>query len=113
MVGRSLRYGQLVSWLYIALEWRIIMYRRFRFALVALLPLALALTVASSGAAAALATRTARTSHVTSSSLGTYSPTFAGPAATGCASGCSLLTGPFRTPSTASLSSSDTASTAP
>jgi hypothetical protein len=43
---------------------------------------------------------------VTSSSLGTYSPTFAGPAATGCASGCSLLAGPTSTPSTANLTSS-------
>ena len=38
----------------------------------------------------------------TSTSLGQFSPTFTGPAATGCA-GCSLLTGPFRTPSTQSL----------
>jgi len=45
------------------------------------------------------------TSAITSSSLGEYSPTFVGPAATGCASpGCSLLTGPFFSPSTASLS---------
>ena len=37
-------------------------------------------------------------------SLGQFSPTFVGPAATGCAAaGCSLLTGPFRTPSTQSL----------
>ena len=42
-------------------------------------------------------------SGVTSSSLGTFSPTFAGPAATGCASGCNLLTGPFVSPSTASF----------
>ena len=41
---------------------------------------------------------------VTSSSLGSFKPTFTGPAATGCA-GCHLLTGPFRTPSTAHLSS--------
>ena len=41
-------------------------------------------------------------SAVTSSSLGTFSPTFAGPAATGCAAaGCSLLSGPFSAPSTA------------
>jgi hypothetical protein len=33
-------------------------------------------------------------------------PTFVGPAATGCASGCSLLTGPFVTPSTAPGSAS-------
>jgi hypothetical protein len=42
---------------------------------------------------------------VTTSSLGQYSPTFAGPAATGCASGCDLLTGPNSTPSTANLTS--------
>ena len=36
-------------------------------------------------------------------------PTFVGPAATGCASGCALLTGPFATASTASVSSSSTA----
>ena len=36
-------------------------------------------------------------------------PTFVGPAATGCASGCSLLTGPFTTASTASVSSSSLA----
>jgi hypothetical protein len=36
-------------------------------------------------------------------------PTFVGPAATGCASGCSLLTGPFTTASTASASSSSLA----
>lgn len=39
---------------------------------------------------------------VKSSSLGTNSPTFVGPAATGCAAGCQLLTGPFPTASTAS-----------
>src|SRR5579862_9241926 len=42
----------------------------------------------------------------TTSSLGTHSPTFVGPAATGCAAGCQLLTGPFPTPSTASTSAS-------
>jgi len=40
---------------------------------------------------------------VTTTSLGTFSPTFTGPAATGCASGCHLLTGPFASPSTASF----------
>src|ERR1019366_6652292 len=44
----------------------------------------------------------AQTSAVTSSTLGTFSPTFVGPAATGCNNpGCSLLTGPFFSPSTA------------
>ena len=36
-------------------------------------------------------------------------PTFVGPAATGCASNCSLLTGPFPSASTASVSSSSAA----
>ena len=45
-----------------------------------------------------------RADAVRSTSLGTYSPTFAGPAATGCnVPGCALLTGPFLTPSTAHL----------
>ncbi len=35
-------------------------------------------------------------------SYGPLSPTFVGPTAAGCASGCSLLTGPFTTQSTAS-----------
>ncbi len=35
---------------------------------------------------------------VKTSSLGVYSPTFVGPAATGCKSGCSLLTGPNAVP---------------
>jgi hypothetical protein len=42
-------------------------------------------------------------------SFGPSSPTFVGPAATGCASGCSLLTGPFTTTSTASSSSTSNA----
>lgn len=44
-------------------------------------------------------------SQVTNTSLGEHSPTFVGPAARGCNdAGCSLLSGPFLTPSTASLS---------
>jgi hypothetical protein len=62
----------------------------------ALLSLPVALLTASGGTAARAA------STVTSSSLGTYSPTFVGPAATGCPSGCSLLSGPYVAPSTAS-----------
>ena len=47
---------------------------------------------------------------VTSTSLGDFSPTFVGPAATGCASpGCALLAGPFPTPSVDSLSSKEAA----
>lgn len=41
-------------------------------------------------------------STVTSSSLGNFTPTFVGPAATGC-TGCDLMTGPFESPSTASF----------
>jgi hypothetical protein len=53
---------------------------------------------------AAPATASAHHSTVTSSSLGTVSPTFVGPAATGCDTpGCDLLTGPFFSPSTASF----------
>ena len=40
-------------------------------------------------------------SAVTTSSLGVFRPTFTGPAATGCAVNCNLLTGPVNTPSTA------------
>jgi hypothetical protein len=51
-------------------------------------------------------TTSAPTPAITSSSLGQFSPTFAGPAATGCTGyGCSLLTGPFFSPSTAPLAS--------
>jgi hypothetical protein len=78
--------------------------------ILSLLSLAVALIVAPQGATAATTTTTktsARTGAVKSSSLGNFRPTFVGPAATGCASaGCSLLTGPIRTPSTASVSSS-------
>lgn len=85
-------------------------------ALLSLLSLPVALMLASGTAGAAPVTKgtsgmtSSRTSGITSSSLGKYSPTFAGPAATGCASGCSLLTGPFFSPSTASLSLSSAAS---
>ena len=63
----------------------------------------------SLGLAAVLASAEASASHattgITASSLGSGSPTFVGPAATGCnTAGCSLLTGPFSTPSTANLS---------
>ncbi|HEY6275433.1 MAG TPA: hypothetical protein VIX86_03805 [Streptosporangiaceae bacterium] len=68
------------------------------------LSLALAVVFASGGAAAGAAQATsARASAVQSSTLGQSSPTFVGTAATGCASGCSLLAGPVNTPSTASL----------
>jgi hypothetical protein len=62
-----------------------------RFLLVAI-PVALLVTIG--GSATALAS-------VTTSNLGTFAPTFAGPAATGCAGPptCSLLSGPVNTPS--------------
>lgn len=47
----------------------------------------------------ALVSGAATSAQVTTSTLGEYSPTFVGPAATGCASGCTLLTGPNVTPS--------------
>ncbi|MGH3303815.1 MAG: hypothetical protein ACRDOK_19480 [Streptosporangiaceae bacterium] len=69
-------------------------------ALVGLIALPLALVVAA-GTAAASAGTTHGNGGVTTSSLGNSRATFAGPAATGCASGCSLLSGPNATPSTA------------
>lgn len=60
---------------------------------------------ASAAAAPHRNTAGARADAVTSSSLGTFKPTFAGPAATGCAVNCSLLTGPLNTPSTAAAAS--------
>ena len=64
------------------------------------LPIAMFAAV-SPAASASIATP--QGSSVTSSSLGNFSPTFVGPAATGCSSGCNLLTGPFVSPSTASF----------
>jgi hypothetical protein len=58
--------------------------------------------IAAAAPGASASTATARTT-VTSSSLGTFKPTFVGPAATGCASGCHLLTGPSVSPSAASF----------
>src|SRR5487761_1311095 len=79
---------------------RIIMRRRI--ALLSLLSLPVVLLGASGGAAAVTAsTAAARPSTVTTSSLGQYRPTFTGPAATGCLTDCSLLSGPVDTPSTA------------
>lgn len=66
-----------------------------------LLPI-LAITLLVRGNAFAQHDNSAPTTITSSSSLGQYSPTFVGPAATGCASyGCSLLTGPFFSPATA------------
>jgi hypothetical protein len=80
---------------------------RFKIALLALLSLPVMLLVATGGPVAAAPHHSAA-SAVTSSSLGSFKPTFTGSAATGCASGCHLLTGPFRTPSTAHLTASQT-----
>ena len=68
----------------------------------------LALSVMLVGVLGASATATGsakgvRASVAPTTSYGPFSPTFVGPAATGCASDCSLLTGPFTTASTASL----------
>jgi hypothetical protein len=82
-------------------------------ALASLLALPAMLLVAVGSPAAAVAHGSAsgaRPDGVTSSSLGTFKPTFVGSAATGCASGCHLLTGPFPTPSTAHLSASQSPS---
>ena len=82
---------------------------RYKIAVVlSLLSLPAMLLVANGGPAAAAQHRSAtsaRTAAVTSSSLGTFKPTFAGPAATGCSIDCHLLTGPLNTPSTAAAAS--------
>ena len=79
---------------------------RYKIAMVlSLLSLPAMLLVASGGRRRRLRTAPSAAGAVTSSSLGSFKPTFTGSAATGCA-GCDLLTGPFRTPSTAHLSAS-------
>jgi hypothetical protein len=84
--------------------------------LLSLLSLAAMLLVANGGPAAAAAQHGSaagvRTAAVTSSSLGTFKPTFAGPAATGCSVDCHLLTGPLNTPSTAAAASGHQVGTA-
>jgi hypothetical protein len=73
------------------------------------LPAGLAAAPASASAARPAGTSPA----VTSSSLGEYTPTFTGPAATGCGQpGCSLLTGPQRVASLASYALRGTRSSA-
>ena len=80
--------------------------------ILSMLSLPVALVALSGGAASARVTSTTHT--IKSTSLGTGAPTFTGPAATGCATaGCSLLTGPFRTPSTAGLSPAAAAAAQP
>jgi hypothetical protein len=75
--------------------------------LLSLLSLPAVLLVAAGGPAAAAqgSAAAAQASAVTTSSLGTFQPTFAGPAATGCRVNCNLLTGPVNTPSTAAAAS--------
>ena len=81
---------------------------RYKIALLSVLTVPAMLLIASGGPAGA-APRHSTAGAVTPSSLGSFKPTFTGSAATGCA-GCHLLTGPFRTPSTADLSASQTRS---
>ena len=81
---------------------------RYKIALLSLLALPATLLVAIGGPAAAAphgSATSAQPGAVRSSSMGPFKPTFVGSAATGCASGCHLLTGPFRVPSVAHLSS--------
>ena len=83
------------------------MLRRVAFlSLLSMLSLIVALCIAPVAATAAPVVKAAKAtpSGVTSSSLGTFKPTFVGPAATGCNfTGCSLLSGPTQTGSTANL----------
>ena len=81
---------------------------RYKIALLSLVALPAMLLVAVGGSAAAAPYHSAA-SAVTSSSLGSFTPTFVGSAATGCA-GCHLMTGPFSVPSTAHLSATQSAS---
>jgi hypothetical protein len=80
------------------------LYRLFAVLFLLALPIGL---LAAPGSASTTATTAkvvkATKPDVTTSSLGVFTPTFTGPAATGCASGCNLLTGPTVTPSTASF----------
>jgi hypothetical protein len=71
-----------------------------RIALMSSLALAVVLLGVSGGAATA-SSAAHRATGVRTSTMGPFHPTFVGPAATGCARDCSLLTGPFNTPSTA------------
>jgi hypothetical protein len=89
---------------------------RYKIALLlSVLSLPVVLLVATGGSAAAAphgSAAGARQGAVTSSSLGTFKPTFAGPAATGCAVDCNLLSGPVNTPSTAAAALSNHPATA-
>lgn len=84
---------------------------RYKIALLLSLLSLPAMFLVGTGGPAAAAPHHSAAGAVTSTSLGSFKPTFTGPAATGCASpGCHLLTGPFRTPSTAHLTASQTLS---
>ena len=74
--------------------------------LLSLVTVSAMLLAANGGLAAAVPTATtgAGTLAVTTKSLGVHQPTFAGPAATGCAVNCNLLSGPVNTPSTGAAS---------
>ena len=61
----------------------------------------------ATGSAKKLRAHTANSAHTIT--YAPSAPTFVGPAATGCASGCSLLTGPFTTTSTTSMSMTNAA----
>ena len=82
---------------------------RYKITLVlALLSLPGMVLLAAGGSAAAApqtSAAAARATTVTTSNLGTFKPTFAGPAATGCSVNCHLLTGPVNTPSTVAAAS--------
>ncbi len=68
-------------------------------------------SAAATGSAKKVRARAASASPTTT--YGPSSPTFVGPAATGCASGCSLLTGPFVSGSTAGVTASPNAAVRP
>ena len=70
-----------------------------------LLSLSVVLVGALAGAPVAIGSAKRARAAADTTTIGPSSPTFVGPAATGCANGCSLLTGPFITSSTASSSS--------
>lgn len=79
---------------------------RLTVATLSLLSLPVALVTTFGAAAAARVSPRTQPSAPVSSSMGQSAPTFAGPAATGCASaGCDLLTGPIRAASTMSFAS--------
>jgi hypothetical protein len=89
---------------------------RYKIALVSLLSIPAMLVVATAGSATAAPQRSAAgartaaaSTSVSSSSLGTFKPTFAGTAATGCVGPptCSLLTGPLNTPAVSAAAASN------